>query len=109
VLVIDDHLLVHSILKESLFALGMKEVRCVQNSYYRLRSSTVVEDNLDRVKVSHELGMREDAIEFSRRSISNRRLLVKSPRCQTLLYSARKPTTRRDTLYRQRAYTNLIK
>jgi hypothetical protein len=64
VLVIDENLRVHSILKESLFALGMKEVRCVQNSYYRLRSSTVVEDNLDKVKVFHELGMCKYAIEF---------------------------------------------
>jgi len=37
VLVIDDNLLVHSILKESLFALGIKEVRCVQNAYYGIR------------------------------------------------------------------------
>ncbi|TWX68322.1 response regulator [Colwellia sp. C1TZA3] len=37
VLVIDDNLLVHSVLKESLFALGIKEVRCVQNAYYGLR------------------------------------------------------------------------
>jgi tetratricopeptide (TPR) repeat protein len=37
VLVIDDNLLVHSILKESLFALGIKEVRCAQNAYYGLR------------------------------------------------------------------------
>ena len=33
VLIIDDNLLVHSILKESLFALGIKEVRCAQNAY----------------------------------------------------------------------------
>ena len=37
VLIIDDNLLVHSILKESLFALGIKEVRCAQNAYYGLR------------------------------------------------------------------------
>jgi tetratricopeptide (TPR) repeat protein len=37
VLVIDDNSLVHSILKESLFALGIKEVHCVQNAYYGLR------------------------------------------------------------------------
>jgi len=37
VLVIDDNLLVHSVLKASLFALGIKEVRCVQNAYYGLR------------------------------------------------------------------------
>jgi len=37
VLVIDDNLLVHSVLKESLFSLGIKEVRCVQNAYYGLR------------------------------------------------------------------------
>ncbi len=37
VLIIDDNLLVHSILKDSLFALGIKEVRCAQNAYYGLR------------------------------------------------------------------------
>ncbi|WP_085283932.1 response regulator [Colwellia chukchiensis] len=37
VLVIDDNLLVHSVLKESLFSLGIREVRCVQNAYYGLR------------------------------------------------------------------------
>ena len=37
VLIIDDNLLVHSVLKESLFSLGIKEVRCVQNAYYGLR------------------------------------------------------------------------
>ena len=37
VLIIDDNLLVHSVLKESLFALGIKEIRCAQNSYYGLR------------------------------------------------------------------------
>lgn len=36
-LIIDDNLLVHSVLKESLFSLGIKEVRCVQNAYYGLR------------------------------------------------------------------------
>ena len=28
VLIIDDNLLVHSVLKESLFALGIKQIRC---------------------------------------------------------------------------------
>jgi len=37
VLIIDDNLLVHSVLKESLFALGIKQIRCAQNSYYGLR------------------------------------------------------------------------
>jgi len=37
VLIIDDNLLVHNILKESLFALGIKEVRCAENAYYGLR------------------------------------------------------------------------
>lgn len=37
VLIIDDNLLVHSVLKESLFALGIKEIRCAQNAYYALR------------------------------------------------------------------------
>ncbi len=37
VLIIDDNLLVHSVLKESLFALGIKEICCAQNSYYGLR------------------------------------------------------------------------
>ena len=37
VLIIDDNLLVHSILKESLFALGIKAVRCAQKAYYGLR------------------------------------------------------------------------
>jgi tetratricopeptide (TPR) repeat protein len=37
VLIIDDNLLVHHVLKESLFALGIKEVRCAENAYYGLR------------------------------------------------------------------------
>ena len=37
VLIIDDNLLVHNVLKESLFALGIKEVRCAENAYYGLR------------------------------------------------------------------------
>lgn len=37
VLIIDDNLLVHNVLKESLFALGIREIRCAQNAYYGLR------------------------------------------------------------------------
>lgn len=37
VLIIDDNLLVHNILKESLYALGIREIRCAENAYYGLR------------------------------------------------------------------------
>jgi len=37
VLIIDDNLLVHNTLKESLYALGIKEIRCAENAYYGLR------------------------------------------------------------------------
>lgn len=37
VLIIDDNLLVHEVLKESLFELGIKEVRCAENAYYGLK------------------------------------------------------------------------
>jgi len=37
VLVIDDNTLVHDTLKHSLYALGIREVRCAQTSYYGLR------------------------------------------------------------------------
>jgi DNA-binding response OmpR family regulator len=37
VLIIDDNILVHNQLKESLNALGINEVRCAENAYYGLR------------------------------------------------------------------------
>jgi DNA-binding response OmpR family regulator len=37
VLIIDDNLLVHDILKKSLYELGIKEIRCAENAYYGLR------------------------------------------------------------------------
>ena len=40
-----------------------KATKLVEN-HMSLQPSTVVEDNLDRVKVLHELGMREDAIDL---------------------------------------------
>lgn len=37
VLIIDDNLLVHNVLKESLYALGIREIRSAENAYYGLR------------------------------------------------------------------------
>ena len=37
VLIIDDNLLVHDLLKETLYDLGIQTIRCAENAYYGLR------------------------------------------------------------------------